>query len=493
MSSLPYWDYFTHLERETRMFNGLQRKAGLAIILTLSLLLLAFGTIIPSHAASAASTITINGSAKHQTIDGFGFSDAFGPASTLQTSPASQQKQMLDLLFNTSNGAGFTILRNLFPSDAANTIEPTSPGKPGATPHYVALGSSEGQVWLAQQAKNYGVKQFYGDAWSAPGYMKSNGNESNGGTLCGVPGATCSSGDWRQAYANYLAQYIRDYQSAGITLTHVGAFNEPNLVTSYSSMVMNPTQAANLIAVLGPTLKTAKLSQKIVCCDGEGWDTAQSYAKGITSNATANAYTSNISSHGYTGAPNSALTGTGSKHIWETEWATFDTWDPAWDSGSDASGFTWAQNVYNGITKANLSAFLYWWGVGFNGNDNGMLIHDNNGTVTASKRLWALANYSRFIHPGATRVNATSGNSSLEVTAYTNPDGSVAIVVLNTSSANVTASFAVSKTSVANGAAVVPYLTNASHNTAAQGTLHLANGAFSATVPGRALVTYTIK
>ena len=76
-------------------------EPGLAIILTLSLLLLAFGTIVPSHAALAASAITINASSKHQTIDGFGFSDAFGPASTLQTSPASQQKQMLDLLFNT--------------------------------------------------------------------------------------------------------------------------------------------------------------------------------------------------------------------------------------------------------------------------------------------------------------------------------------------------------------------------------------------------------
>ncbi len=323
--------------------------------------------------------------------------------------------------------------------------------------------------------------------------MKTNGNESNGGTLCGVPGATCSSGDWRQAYANYLVQYIKDYQSAGITLTHVGAFNEPNLTTSYSSMVMNPTQAANFIAVLGPTVKKAGLNTKIVCCDGEGWDTAQSYANGITSNATANSYTSIISSHGYTSTPNSALTGTGSKHIWQTEWSKFDTWDPTWDSGGDSSGFTWAQYMYTGITKANLSAFLYWWGVGFNSTDNGALIHDNNGTVIASKRLWALANYSRFIHPGATRVDASSANSSLETTAYTNTDGSVAIVVLNTSSSNVGASFAVNKTSVANGAAVVPYLTDASHNTAAQASLHLSNGAFSTTVPARSLVTYTIK
>lgn len=58
----------------------------------------------------------------------------------------------------------------------------------------------------------YGVKTFYGDAWSAPGFMKTNGKDTNGGQLCGVSGATCSSGDWKQAYANYLVKYIQLYQ-----------------------------------------------------------------------------------------------------------------------------------------------------------------------------------------------------------------------------------------------------------------------------------------
>jgi glucuronoarabinoxylan endo-1,4-beta-xylanase len=475
------------------MFSGSSRKVVLLLTAALLLVVATFSLFATARSAHAASSITINGATKYQVMDGFGFSDAFGPASTIQTSPANEQQQILDLLFNTSTGAGFSILRNLFPSDATNTIEPTSPGSPSAAPQYVALGSSEGQVWLAQQAQKYGVKQFYGDAWSAPGFMKTNGDESNGGTLCGSPGAaTCSTGDWRQAYANYLLQYAKDYQGAGVPLTHIGAFNEPNLVTTYSSMVMNPTQAANFVDVLGPTLKSAGLSTKIVCCDGEGWDTAQSYASGISSDSTASSYTSVISSHGYTGAPNSALTGTGSKRIWESEWSTFDTWDPAWDSGTDASGFTWAQNVYTGITQANLSAFLYWWGVGFNSSDNGTLIHDNSGTVTASKRLWALANYSRFIHPGATRIGSTSGDSNLETTAYANTDGSTSVVVLNTSYNAIPASLSLQNMTTPVGAVATPYMTNASYSTAAQAALPVSSGSFSATVPARSLVTYVI-
>ncbi len=84
------------------MFNGLQRKAGFAIILTLSLLLLAFGTIIPSHAAPAHQLLRsmVHQNIKRWTVSAFQMPS--GLLSTLQTSPASQQKQMLDLLFNTS-------------------------------------------------------------------------------------------------------------------------------------------------------------------------------------------------------------------------------------------------------------------------------------------------------------------------------------------------------------------------------------------------------
>lgn len=470
------------------MFNGVVRKAGLTACMALLLATAVYGIFIPQRTAHAASSVTINSGTTYQTMDGFGISDAFGPAATLETSSATEQQQILDALFSNSTGAGFTILRNLLPSTVGDTIEPNSPSSPSAAPQYIPLGSSEGQIWLAQQAQSYGVKQFYGDAWSAPAFMKNNDDESNGGQLCGSPGATtCSTGDWRQAYANYLVQYAKDYQAAGVPLTELGAFNEPNISTSYSSMQMNPTQTADLIAILGPTVKAAGLNTQIVCCDGEGWDTAQSYASGITSNATANAYTNIFSSHGYTQDPNTALTGLGSKHIWQTEWSKFDTWDPGWDTGTDASGFTWAQYIYTGITVANLSAFLYWWGVGFNSTDNGALIHDNSGTVLISKRLYAMGNYSRFIHPGAARIGATSGDSNLQVTAYKNTDGTTSIVVLNNSYTDTPTSF-----SGVSGASALPYLTNGTNSIAAQTALPISGGAFSATVPARSLVTYVV-
>jgi O-glycosyl hydrolase len=63
------------------------------------------------------------------------------------------------------------------------------------------------------------VSDFFADAWSAPPFMKTNDSQDNGGQVCGVSGTSCSSGDWRQAYANYLVRYAEDYAAAGTEIT----------------------------------------------------------------------------------------------------------------------------------------------------------------------------------------------------------------------------------------------------------------------------------
>jgi O-glycosyl hydrolase len=323
--------------------------------------------------------------------------------------------------------------------------------------------------------------------------MKTNDSTSNGGAVCGSPGATCSSGDWRQAYANYLVQYAKDYAAAGIPLTYLGPENEANLSTSYDSMQMSPSQTANFLDTLGPTLASSGLSTKMECCATEGWDYAQQYAAAIEADATANADTAVFTSHGYTAAPTSPLSGW-TKPAWETEWSTFESWDPAWDDGSDASGLTWAQHIFTGLDSANLNAFLYWWGstTPAENGDNEGLIEINGSTVNTSGRLWAFGNFSRFVRPGAVRIGATTSDGNLTLDAFKNTDGSVSVVVLNTGSSSDTVGYTLPGTGVANGAVVTPYLTNASSSLAAQATTTVSGGAFTATIPARSLVTYQI-
>jgi O-glycosyl hydrolase len=445
--------------------------------------------------AVAAATATINGSTTFQTITGFGASEGFGEASTVMNASSAVQTQALNYLYGTSGGAGLTILRNEIGADSGTTIEPTAPSSPSATPSYIPLSQTnqdQGQLWFAQQIKSrFNVTNVFADAWSAPSFMKTNNSAINGGAVCGLSGATCSSGNWVQAYANYLKQYAADYTAAGDPLTYIGPENEANLSTSYDSMQLSPSQTAQLLDTLGPTM--AGTGTAVECCATEGWDYAQQYAAAIEADPTALADTAAFTSHGYTQAPTTPLTGW-SKPAWETEWSTFETWDPAWDDGTDASGLTWAQHIFAGLDSANLNAFLYWWGstTPSENGDNEGLIQINGSTVIPSGRLWAFGNFSDFVRPGAVRIGATTTDGNLTLDAFKNTNGQIAVVALNTASSADTDSFSLSGTGTASNASVTPYLTNSSSDVAAQSALTSSGGAFTATIPARSLETFVV-
>lgn len=496
------------------MSHGIVRKAVLPYLLLFTCVSLVIGCagIMPTTQLAPTPTvftpsynapgITIDSTTKYQTIDGFGISEAFGEAGLLHGLPPTVQQQVLDDLFSTSRGAGLDILRNMIPSSPDSTIEPTDPGNPVAPPSYVWKGDDQGQVWLSQLVKkNYGINQIYANAWSAPGFMKTNGSETNGGQLCGSPSAYCRSGDWRQAYANYLVHYLQDYQREGITIPYVSFLNEPDIPVKYSSMLMNPQQAADFVKVLGPTLKKAGLSTstQIICCESETWlTTKQDYVPAIANDPIASSYVPIYSGHGYIHPPDSPVTAVSpGKRIWQSEWGTFKPWTPAWDQGDLAAGYTdsgfiWAQQIYTALTAANVSAFFYWWGAANDPqNKNQALIRIHGSSFDVSKRLWAFANYSRFVRPGATRIGATTSNNNLLVTAFNNTDGSVAIVVQNTTTHTMTVPIALPM-GIPNGTQVLPYITDTTHNTAKQDPVTIRNGVFPATLPSRSLITYTI-
>lgn len=183
-------------------------------------------------------TITVDASKKFQQFDGLGFSEAFQRCTQIYGSSGLSPEnttRVLDLLFSDTVGMGAKILRNGIgsspdhPYDLMMSIEPDSPGSPDAPPHYVWDGWDNGQVQLTKDARARGLKYIYADAWSAAGYMKNNTSDDYGGYLCGVRGISCPTGDWRQAYANYLVQYLKFYEQEGIHIDVVGFLNEPDL------------------------------------------------------------------------------------------------------------------------------------------------------------------------------------------------------------------------------------------------------------------------
>ena len=436
--------------------------------------------VLAVTAAAALTVLTPVGAAAHQTptgeidfgtrfqsIDGFGFATAFQRAAALNGLfglTAEHQREVLDLLLNRERGAGLSILRlgigssPTNPYDLMKSIQPQDPGGPTAAPRYEWDGYDGGQVWLAQQAKAYGVTRFYADAWSAPGYMKDNGTDFGGGVLCGLPGTACASGDWRAAYANYLTQYLRFYETDGIRITDLGFTNEPDFTASYASMRFDGPQITDFLRVLGPTLARAHLRTNIVCCDAAGWTEQETLTNAIEADRAAARWVDVHSGHPYKNPVNRPLVT--DRPVWMSEWQpSGNTWNESWDDGSGWAGITVAENIHDTLTLAGASAYIYWFGASLGATR--AFIQLDGANYHVSKRLWAMAAYSRFIRPGATRTLARSPDPAVKMSAFRNPDGSKVIEILNTATAPGRVNLTLRGSP---GAHPITYLTDETHN-----------------------------
>jgi O-glycosyl hydrolase len=446
-------------------------------------------------------SIIVDTGIRYQEVDGFGCSQAFQRAQDIfgkQGLSANNTKYVLDLLFSEEHGAGFAILRNGIGSSNSsasnfmNSIEPLSPGSPSAAPQYVFNHNDSGQFPLAQQAYTRDLKTLYGNAWSAPGYMKTNNDENHGGYLCGVTNTNCSSGNWMQAYADYLVQWARFYQESGVRVTNIGFLNEPQFAASYAGMLSNGTQAADFIRVLARTIKSSGLDLKINCCDGIGWKQQEAMLPGLLAGPDpAINYLSVITGHGYNSPPNFQLS-TDLK-TWQSEWADLTgkfTPYTFYENGAEGEGMTWAKNIQVAFVNANVSGFLYWIGAE-NSTTNSGLINMIGDSVIPSKRFWAFAQFSKFARPGARRVKATISNSPLTVSSFLNLDGKIATQVLNNATTGYNIDLKV--TGYTSNSLVRTYLTNNAHNlTQLEPIRARLNGTFETYIPALSMVSLVV-
>ena len=273
-------------------------------------------------------------------------------------------------------------------------------------------------------------------------------------------------------------------------------------------MRFTASQAADFIKILHPTLLRAVSSSLltsapgIACCDAEGWSTTSSMLSTLKSSS-AEALLSIITSHAYTSSPSSPLNTR--LPTWQTEAADLQgAWTNAWYSSTGTGnrageGWTWANNVYTALVNANASAYLYWIGTQ-SGNTNSHLVHiSSSGKVEASKRMWAMGMWSRFVRPGARRVGtSTSGGSSLpsgvKIASFRNEDGSVATVVLNGSGSAVKLGVKVGAGGDGKGyGSVKAWVTDNTREIAMVETgFDEAKGEGSVSVPSRAMVTVVL-
>ncbi len=256
---------------------------------------------------------------------------------------------------------------------------------------------------------------------------------------------------------------------------------------------MGSAGAADFIKVLQKTIEAANLTDSLAS------RAARARAGGnqvslVNSFKTAGVdqYLKAVTSHTYTGGASGTMNT--KAPVWLSEQCDLNGgWSTAWySSGGAGDGFTWANNIMNAIVNNNVGGYLYWEGVQWpNPNTNEKLIKVDNATSTyeVAHRLWALANFSRYVRPGAVRIGTAGAGSGIKTAAFKNLDGSHAVVVIN--SGGSAASLTVKITGVTIPAAASLFVSDNTHNCEKIAST-VADGAISGSVGGHGIGTFVI-
>jgi len=444
-----------------------------------TLLILLLVIVLPTN-LYAASTVSLKWGTTYQSIDGFGVSEAFHQSNDIALLGATKQKEIYDLLFSTSKGAGFSIFRSILGDGGTWGNATDGPNKtmhPSETV-WDWKETNDDQIPMIRTIQaDYGIKNILYTVWSPPAWMKSNGSTSRGYLKT----------DKYQAYATYLAEHIKNYKSKfGIEITHIGISNEPNLETDYSSCTWSSGQFKTFMRDnLVPTFDNEGITTKVIM--GEPMSCTESFAIDSLNDATAVKRTDIVGSHNYgstyTTFPTTKAKGKG---IWLTEISNMNGNDP-----SITDGLKWSKEVHDFMTVTQGNAWCYWWGACYKTNNGeGLIRMDmNSKTYTVDKRLYTLGQYARFVRPGWQRFSATANPvSGVYVTAYKDPaTGNFAVVAINNSSTNQSITYALDGFSPE---AVTPYTTSSTQNLAEGSKISVSGSSFTSNLAANSVTTF---
>jgi glucosylceramidase len=405
---------------------------------------------------SQTPQITVNPNTTYQTIQGFGGAMTDSAAYLIDQSP--ERSQIMNDLFG-SSGAGFSFVR--FPmgsSDEAVTNYsyddmPAGQTDPNLT-HFSVAHDTSYIIPVLQQAMslNPAVK-IDATPWSAPAWMK------NGDTFTG----DCTGTEdylnpaYYSAYASYYAKFVSAYSGHGIPIYMVSMQNEPeNCSAGYATMNFDATgpnpNEASFATYLRSALNAAGHSGVQILGYDHNWyesdGDATTYPQSLM--AANGADVNAIGYHCY-----SIPSGVSDPYDVQTTFHNAYPNTPIYFT--ECTGGAWATNqaanldweALNNIIGPmnNWAVASDYWGMALNPssgpnvasssggctNCRGMVTVDNsNGTFTLNEDYYIWAQFSKFVQPGAVRIASPNLESSdLPNIAFKNPNGTIALVVLN--------------------------------------------------------------
>ena len=281
-----------------------------------------------------------------------------------------------------------------------------------------------------------------GTVWSPPAWMKVNRSitdTKSGAIRAGGYGTMTNRVDpkYFQHFCKWMVEYVKLHDKQGVPFYAVSPGNEVQFTQSFESCVWDGKDFAAIVVMLramldaegyrrvkifGPETMTSHLYE-----GGTG-----SYVKALLDDPKALNALDVFATHGYEDGVKGEMSATSSRKFWDL---IARTGKPFWITEGGTGDHDWPAPIQRGIGNAlhnalvagNCSAFVPWQITERSQSIHALMVMD-----TYTPKTYTAMHYTKFIRPGAVRLDTQPGFGTVQVGAFLHDEtGVLTIVALN--------------------------------------------------------------
>lgn len=398
-------------------------------------------TFKPDKEGAENQLISLYDDVVGQTLDGFGGAVTEAAAVTLYKLSPANRKKILDAYYHPAKGIGYTLARahiNSSDFSCGNYAYVEQDGDFALKTFSIARDKEAIIPMLLAAQKTAGATlNILGSPWSPPAWMKTTGMMNLGGKL---------RPECRDAWARYYAKFVKAYRAEGLNIWALTIQNEPKAKQIWDSCIYTGEEERDFIRDhLGKTLRKEGLGDVEVYLWDHNKERLVERTSVVMDDKAAAKFVRGAAFHWYSGSHFEALSIVSQKYPGIKLLLSECCVGVSWRKSSDP----WRQGeIYGHDIIGNLNHGMTGW-IDWNVllDEQGGPNHVNNfcnapitgdtqnDTIEFNASYYYIGHFSKFIRPGARRIATSSYRSDLEATAFKNPDGTYAVVVINATDA----------------------------------------------------------
>jgi glucosylceramidase len=386
--------------------------------------------------------VFVDPSRSFQSFVGIGAALTDASAETFAKLPAAQQQEFLTAYFDGKNGIGYTLARtNIHSCDFSSDSYTYVRDNDASLSSFSVAHDEKSRIPFIKRAiaAAGGKLTLYASPWSPPSWMKTNNSMLQGGQL---------KPEYMQSWANYYVKFIKAYEAKGIPVWGISVQNEPMAKQRWESCIFTAEDERDFIKnYLGPTLHKQGMANKKLIAWDHNRDLIYQRASVILGDAKAASYVWGIGYHWYetwTGGPMQFDNVKAVNQAFPTKQLIFT--EGCKEKFSMDSVNNWSLGERYGYSMINdfndgVSGWTDWnilldeqGGPNHVGNFCFAPVHADtkSGKLIYTNAYYYIGHFSKFVRPGAKRIAVSSSRAQLQTTGFINTDGSMAVIVMNT-------------------------------------------------------------